>query len=169
MNEEGREDWTSFKEALLNSIDKNIPSKYVSGRDMLPWLSPHLRRLIRRKNCLHAKLKKTGIARLCHNWRMIRKTSSLGLCQARYDYINDIIGDVRSNPKPFGNSSLRNERTVKYLNCLNIFRKNSDPYKCVKTKIDIKNGLRILSNYSACTKSLQNSINDYFFLKARSD
>ena len=25
----------------------------------------------------------------------------LGLRQARYDYINDIIGDARSNPKPF--------------------------------------------------------------------
>ena len=107
------EDWTSFKEALLNSIDKNIPSKYVSGRDKVPWLSPHLRRLIRRKNRLHAKLKKkTGSARLRHNWRMIRKTLSLGLCQARYDYINDIIGDVRSNPKPFWKLIPRNERTV---------------------------------------------------------
>ena len=95
------EDGTSFKKALLNSIDKNIPSKYVSRRDKLPWLSSHLRRLIRRKNCLHAKFKKTGSARLRHNWRMIRKTLSLGFCQARYDYINDIIGDVRSNPKPF--------------------------------------------------------------------
>ena len=106
------EDWTSFKEALLNSIDKNIPFKYVSGRDKLPWLSPHLCRLIRRKNRLQAKLKETDSARLCHNWRIIRKTLSLGLCQARYDYINGIIGDVRSNPKPFENSSLRNERTV---------------------------------------------------------
>ena len=32
---------------------------------------------------------------------MIRKTLSLDLCQARYDYIHDIIGDVRSNPKLF--------------------------------------------------------------------
>ena len=30
------EDWALFKEALLNSIDKNIPSKYVSGSDKLP-------------------------------------------------------------------------------------------------------------------------------------
>ena len=92
----------SFKEALVNSIDKNIPSKYVSLRDKLPWLSPHLRRVVRRKNRLHAKLKKIGSARLRHNWRMIRKTLSSGVRQARNNYINiDIIGDVRSNPKPF--------------------------------------------------------------------
>ena len=47
------------------------------------------------------KIKKTGSARLHHNWRMLRKTLNLGLCQARYDYINDMFGDVRSNPKPF--------------------------------------------------------------------
>ena len=56
--------------------------------------------------CLQ-NLKKTGSARLRHNWRMMRKTLSLGLCQARYDYINDIIGDLRSNPKPHKTTSSR--------------------------------------------------------------
>ena len=48
------EDWELFKSALTTSADRNIPSKMVSGRSKLPWLSARLRHLIRRKNRIHA-------------------------------------------------------------------------------------------------------------------
>ena len=49
------EDWELFKSALKTSVDRNIPSKMVSGRGKLPWLSAGLHRLIRHKNIIHAK------------------------------------------------------------------------------------------------------------------
>lgn len=101
MSNSVEEDWSAFKNSLSGSIEKNIPSKFVSGRDKLPWLSPFLRRLIRRKSRLHVKFKKTGSARLRRKWHMVRRQLSKYLREARNDYINGVIGDVKSNPKPF--------------------------------------------------------------------
>ena len=97
------EDWNLFKDTLQQSIDKNIPSKLVSGKDKLPWMTPHLRRLIRRKNKLHARLQKTGSGRLralCI-WRTARKGLSAALRIARNEYVNNAVRDIKSNPKPF--------------------------------------------------------------------
>ena len=97
------EDWNLFKDTLQQSIDKNIPSKLISGKDKLQWMTPHLRRLIRRKNKLHARLKKTGSGRLralCI-WRTARKGLSAALRIARNEYVNNAVGDIKSHPKPF--------------------------------------------------------------------
>ena len=65
-------------------------------------VTPHLRRLIRRKNKLHARLKKTGSGRLRALWRRARsKGLSAALRIARDEYVNNAVGDIKSNPKPF--------------------------------------------------------------------
>ena len=67
------EDWKLFKSALKTSVDRDIPSKMVGDRSKLPWLSARLRRLIRRKNRIHTKYKKTGNHRLYTLWRRLRR------------------------------------------------------------------------------------------------
>ena len=51
---------TSF---IQESADKHIPSKTRSVSSV-PWITPEIRRKIRRKNATHAKAKKTGSAKL---------------------------------------------------------------------------------------------------------
>ena len=89
------EDWKLFKSALKTSVDRNIPSKMVSGRSKLPWLSARLRRLIRRKNRIHAKYMKNGNHRLYTLWRSLRSE--------RNQHLNQVIGDIQTDPKPFWN------------------------------------------------------------------
>lgn len=126
------EDWSAFKNCLLNSIERNIPSKHVSGRDKLPWLSPYLRRLIRRKHRLHAKFKSTGSARLRHKWRMVRRKLNSCLRVARNNYINSVIGDVKSNPKSFWKfiaSQCKDSQSMPPLQSQNGHLAESDPEK----------------------------------------
>ena len=52
---------TSF---IQESADKHIPSKTSRSVSSVPWITPEIRRKIRRKNATHAKAKKTGSA----NW-----------------------------------------------------------------------------------------------------
>ena len=47
---------TSFIE---DSADKHIPSKTSRSVSSFPWITPEIRRKIRRKNKTHAKAKKT--------------------------------------------------------------------------------------------------------------
>ena len=95
------DDWNLFKTVLKHSMDRHIPSKTVSGRDKLPWLSASLRRLIRRKNRIHAKYKRTGNQRLYALWRKLRRKVTVSLKSERNKYVNKVIGDIQNNPKPF--------------------------------------------------------------------
>ena len=85
------------------SMDRNIPSKMVRGRSKLPWLSARLRRLIRRKNRIHAKYKKTGNHRPYTLWRKLRRKVTRSLRFERNQHLNQAIEDIQTNPKPFWN------------------------------------------------------------------
>ena len=52
---------TSF---IQDSADKHIPSKTSRSVSSIPWITPDIRRKIRRKNKTHAKAKKTGSSKL---------------------------------------------------------------------------------------------------------
>ena len=52
---------TSF---IQDSADKHIPSKTSRSVSSIPWITPEVRRKIRRKNKTHAKAKKTGSSKL---------------------------------------------------------------------------------------------------------
>ena len=52
---------TSF---IQESADKHIPSKTSRLVSSVPWITPEIRRKIRRRNKTHAKAKKTGSSKL---------------------------------------------------------------------------------------------------------
>ena len=52
---------TSF---IQNSADKHIPSKTSRTVSSIPWITPEIRRKIRRRKKIHAKAKKTGSCKL---------------------------------------------------------------------------------------------------------
>ena len=93
----------SLRRTFFRPEDRNIPSKMVSGRSKLPWLSARLRQLIRRKNRIHAKYKKTGNHRLYTLWRKLRRKVTLSLRSERNQHLNQVIGDIQTNPKSFWN------------------------------------------------------------------
>ena len=64
----------------------------VSGRSKLPWLSARLPHVIRRKNRIYAKYKKTE-----------RRKVTRSLRSERNERLNQVIGDIQTNPKPFWN------------------------------------------------------------------
>ena len=49
---------------IQDSADKHIPSKTSRSVSSIPWITPEIRRKIRRKNKTHAKAKKTGSSKL---------------------------------------------------------------------------------------------------------
>ena len=77
------EDWNRLKAALQDSVDRAIPSNFVSGKDKLPWITHYLRRLIRGKNRLHSKFENTGSSQLRTRWQNIRRKTTSALKAAR--------------------------------------------------------------------------------------
>ena len=62
---------------IQDSADKHIPSKTSRSVSSVPWISPEIRRKIRRKNKTHAKAKKTGSSNLEHNLKRSEEKSRL--------------------------------------------------------------------------------------------
>ena len=82
---------TSF---IQESVDKHIPSKTSRSVSSVPWLTPEIRRKIRRKNATHAKAKKTGSAKLRTKFETLRREIKTDIRKQHELYVNNLVGDV---------------------------------------------------------------------------
>ena len=89
---------TSF---IQESADKHIPSKTSRSVSSVPWITPEIRRKIRRKNATHAKAKKTGSAKFKSKFESLRKEIKADIRKQHDLYVNNLVGDVKANPRDF--------------------------------------------------------------------
>ena len=89
---------TSF---IQDSADKNIPSKTSRSVSSVPWITPEIRRKIRRKNVTHAKAKKIGSAKNRSKFENLRKEIKADIRKQHDLYVNNLVGDVKANPRYF--------------------------------------------------------------------
>ncbi|XP_053390488.1 uncharacterized protein LOC128553373 [Mercenaria mercenaria] len=93
--------WNLFKTAVLESIKKSIPSKRSKGVKSVPWISNKIKSLIKKRNRVHSSFKKTGNTRLKNKWQKIRLSVQKEVKIAHDSYVNNLIGDIKSDSKPF--------------------------------------------------------------------
>ena len=89
---------TSF---IQDSADKHIPSKTSRSVSPIPWITPEIRRKIRRKNKTHAKAKKTGSSKLRSKYETLRSEIKADVWKQHDLYVNNLVGDVKANPRDF--------------------------------------------------------------------
>ena len=88
---------TSFIQDLA---DKHIPSKTSKSVSSIPWITPEIRRKIRRKNRTHAKAKKTGSSIFRSKFETLREIKAD--VRKQHDLnVNKLVGDVKANPRDF--------------------------------------------------------------------
>ena len=66
-----------------------------------PWITTEIRRKIRRKNATHAKAKKTGSAKFRSKFESSRKEIKADIRKQHDLYVNNLVGDVKANPRDF--------------------------------------------------------------------
>ena len=84
---------TSF---IQDSAAKHIPSKTSRSVSSIPWITPEIRRKIRRKNKTHAKAKKTRSSKLRSKFETLRREIKADVTKQ-----HDLYGDVKANPRDF--------------------------------------------------------------------
>ena len=89
---------TSF---IQDSADKYIPSKTSRSVSSVPWITPEIRRKIRRKNKTHAKANKTGSSKLRSKFETLRREIKADVRKKHDLYVNNLVGDVKANPRDF--------------------------------------------------------------------
>ena len=90
--------WTSF---IQDSADKHIPSKTSRSVSSIPWITPEIRRKIRRENKTLAKAKKTGSSRLRSKFETLKREIKADVRKQHDLYVNNLVGDVKANPRDF--------------------------------------------------------------------
>ena len=93
--------WNLFKSHVLKMTELYIPSKVAKSKLQPPWITSNIRRLVRKRNRTHAKAKKYKSSRLSKRWKNIRAQIKIEAQRAHNDYVNNIIGNIRDNCKPF--------------------------------------------------------------------
>ena len=88
---------TSLNRSQPNSI---FPQKPV-GRLLQFWITPEIRRKIRRRNKTHAKAKKTGSSKLRAKFESLRKEIKADVKKQHDLYVNNLVGDIKANPRDF--------------------------------------------------------------------
>ena len=86
---------------IQDSADKHIPSKTSRSVSSIPWITPEIRRKIRRKNKTHAKAKNTGSSKLRSKFETLRREIKADVRKQHDLYVNNLVGDVKANPRDF--------------------------------------------------------------------
>ena len=99
---------TSF---IQDSADKDIPYKTSRSVSSVSSITPAIRRKIRRKNATPAKAKKSGSAKIRAKFETLRREIKADIRKQHDLYVNNLVGDVKSNPKEFYRYTISQKRT----------------------------------------------------------
>ena len=97
------ENYRAFQEFIMGIISKYVPQKWASSRRNVPWLTPAIRCLCKKKQRLYNKAKKNRSPRDWDMFKSCQRNCVATLRKARWNYINNILSDTieTGNTKPF--------------------------------------------------------------------
>ncbi len=98
--------WQDIKKQLDQGIEKFIPHKIARSRNSLPWITTEVRKLIRKKNKIYTKMKKSGLAKDKTIYKEVKQQTQKMMRQAYWRYVEGILGkedDTEGNNKGNGN------------------------------------------------------------------
>ena len=78
--------WNTFKVDLLTSIEKNVPTKMITYKHRLPWVTNSLRKLINRKNKAYNNRKKNP-----NKYKELKRAVQKESRSSYWNYIERII------------------------------------------------------------------------------
>ena len=76
-------------------------SKTSRSVSSIPWITPEIRRKIRRKNKTYAKAKKTGSSKLRSKFETLRREIKADVRKQHDLFENNLVGDIKANPRDF--------------------------------------------------------------------
>jgi hypothetical protein len=94
--------WTSFKDILLNAMEKHVPSNLSRSKQTYPWITTEISKIINKKNKAGRKGRKTNNQKDRVRFLKLKAEAQKAARKAYNNYIHDIISpDQTGNPKRF--------------------------------------------------------------------
>ena len=94
--------WSKFKDAVTSAVDKYVPTKMSSTRRTHPWVDTKLRRLMRQKQRVHWRAKKTGKEKHWKRYKDLQRSAQKASRQTEKTYLQKVVSeDLDKNPRRF--------------------------------------------------------------------
>ncbi len=93
--------WGAFKSELHKSRDAHIPSRMSKSCPNVPWFNYKIKKLIRSKNRLHKKAKRSGSSEAWEKFRTARKLVKHEVKNAHQSYVNKVVDNLDEDPRGF--------------------------------------------------------------------
>ena len=97
--------WSTFKQGYSEGLKKFIPHKNTKSKDSCPWISPDLRKLIRRRDRAYKASKSSGRTQDEVRFQKLKKSVQRGLRRAYWQYVESIVTPQEEDQDQF--SSLK--------------------------------------------------------------
>ena len=102
MEDRGIEDgWNTLKNILQNFRDNHIPRRVVGSKNFNPWLTEKIKRLIKSRDNLYKRFRRTGLFHFRYRYKKIRNLITKTIRKAKMKYETKIIKRSRNNRKVF--------------------------------------------------------------------
>ena len=97
------DNYESLKSHVNNIIDDHVPSKMSTTRFNVPWITPAIKRMCRKKQRLFNRAKRTRKPRHWDSFKSHKRDTLRALRKARWSYINNILqlSLEENDSKPF--------------------------------------------------------------------
>ena len=84
--------WTSFTNALDACVNECIPSKVISGKSSLPWITQEINRLIRKRDRLYSSYNVSDDNRKKKDFRALRQQIKRKIKRSYQAYLEGLLG-----------------------------------------------------------------------------
>jgi hypothetical protein len=91
------ENWKQFKEAIETCIEKHIPKKKIGKHHDVPWMTTDIKRLVRKKQRIYNKSKKSKKPSHKKAFKDIRSLIRNKLHKNYWDYLNNMLDPEQDN------------------------------------------------------------------------
>lgn len=101
-DEDTNNDWTRWKTTFLGTVSDYVPLKKVRGRNPLPWIDGSTLNMIKKKETVRQKLKRSPTSpSLREKFKSLRTEVKRRLRENREKFFSSLSSDLTSNPKRF--------------------------------------------------------------------
>ena len=92
--------WVSFKSEVIAAIERFIPTKMTKKKYSLPWIDSSIRRLIRKREKLYFRARKSSSPDVKNHYKRFRAHAQKVIRDAYWKHISNIFSFETESPDP---------------------------------------------------------------------
>ena len=148
--------WVSFKSAVIAAIERFIPSKMTKTKYSSPWIDSSIKRLIKRRDRLHFRARKSSSPDIKSNYKRFRAHVQKVIRDAYWKHISNIFSFDTDSADP--DCPRKNEKAKKFWSFVKSLKKDAFGINSLRENGILKTDTLDKANISAFTRESDTEI-----------